>query len=123
MARLQMLGVETSQLAQAAKATIALKSAGMEEAAAIKAVAMAQAGNFQMLSRYIPALRNATSETEKAALVNDFFAKGYQQQKDELNTLSGRWTELKGRIGDALEVFGGLIACSDNLTEALAKIS
>jgi hypothetical protein len=95
----------------------------MEEAAAIKAVAMAQAGNFQMLSRYIPALRNATSETEKAALVNDFFAKGYQQQKDELNTLSGRWMELKGRIGDALEVIGGAIAGNSRLQSAIAGAS
>ena len=121
MARLRMLGVESGKLVEATKATLALKSAGMEEAAAIKAVAMAQSGNFEMLNRYIPALRNATDETQKAAIVNDFLTRGYQQQKDQLNTVGGQWAALKGRVGDVWEEFGKAIAQNDLLKNALQR--
>jgi ribosomal protein L30E len=122
-AKLKMLGVEADQLEAATKATIALGKAGMGEEQAIKAVAMARNGEFTMLQRYIPALRSANSEAEKAAIVNDFLAKGYEAQKAELDTVAGRWTELKGRIGDALENIGGAIVKSTGLNQWLAKMS
>ena len=126
MARLKMLGVETAALGDAARATIALKSVGMEEAAAAKAVAMAMQGQYTMLNRYVPALRAATSDTERAAIVNDLFSRGYQQQKDLLNTTSGAWANLKGRIGDAWEAIGETInqnaALSGWLTTAADKV-
>ena len=121
MANLKMLGVQTDALEQAAKATIALKSAGVEEAQATKMVALATAGNYTMLSRYLPALRTATSETEKAAAVNDFLSKGYKQQRDLLNTTGGAWEALRGRVGDVLEEFGKAINKSDALTGLLNR--
>lgn len=123
VASLRMLGVEADALEDAAKATIALGKAGMADEAATKAVAMARQGEFEMLNRYIPALRTAGSEQEKAAILNDFLTKGYEQQKDELDTVSGRWTELKGRIGDAMENIGGAIAQNGILTNVLTKTS
>ena len=119
--RLRMLGVNTDQLEQAAKATIALKSAGMDEAAASKAVAMAMNGEYGMLGRYLPALRSANTEAEKAQIVNDFLTRGYAQQKDELNTVAGQWGALKGRVGDAWEEIGAAIAQQGTLTEWLKK--
>ncbi len=121
MANLKMLGVQTDALEQAAKATIALKSAGVEEAQATKMVALATAGNYTMLSRYLPALRTATSETEKAAAVNDFLSKGYKQQCDLLNTTGGAWQALRGRVGDVLEEFGKAINKSDALSGLLNR--
>ena len=121
MANLKMLGVQTDALEQAAKATIALKSAGVEEAQATKMVALATAGNYTMLSRYLHALRTATSETEKAAAVNDFLSKGYKQQCDLLNTTGGAWQALRGRVGDVLEEFGKAINKSDALTGLLHR--
>jgi len=120
-ARLKMLGVGTDQLEQAAKATIALKAAGMDEAAAGKAVAQAMNGEFTMLSRYLPALKSATTEEEKAAIVNDFLTKGYATQKDALNTVAGQWGALKGRVGDAWEEVGAAIAQNGVLTDILGK--
>ena len=119
MSKLRMLGIESGLLDAAAKATIALKSAGMDEAAAIKAVAMANDGNYSALSRYIPALRSATSEAEKAAIVNQFLTDGYQQQKDSLNTVSGQWEVLKGRVGDAWEEIGKAISQNDGLMTSI----
>jgi hypothetical protein len=119
VARLKMLGVETKALGDAAKATVALAAFGMQEEAAIKAVVQAREGNFAMLERYIPALRNATTETEKAIIVNDFLNKGYQTQKDQLGTISGAWMAFKGRIGDVWEEFGALIAQGGTVTRML----
>lgn len=120
MARLRMLGVEVGALDKAAKAVIALRSAGMDEAAAVKAVAAARAGEFGMLSRYIPALKTATSEAQKADIVNAFLTKGYQQQKDALNTVGGQWKALKGRVGDVWEEVGAAIAQNETLKNGLA---
>ena len=119
MAKIRMLGVQTDKLEEAAKASLALKSIGIEEAAAQRYVALAMQGNYTMLQRYIPALRTATDEADKARIVNEFFARGYQQQKDLLNTTSGAWRNLKGRIGDALERIGEAIDKSAGIKNAL----
>lgn len=121
MARLRLLGVTTDKLAEAARGTIALKSAGLEETAASKAVAMAMQGSYDMLNRYVPALRTAKDATEKARIVNELFAKGYEQQKAVLNTTSGAWMALKGRIGDAWEEIGKAIERSFGIRDALNK--
>ena len=123
MAKMRMLGVQTSALGEAARAVVALKSVGLDEAAAQKAVANAAQGNFAMLQRYIPALKTATSEVEKATLVNDFFAKGYDQQAQQLNTVSGQWGLFKERIGDVWEEIGKAIMQNDNLRDALKRAS
>ncbi len=121
MAKMRMLGVQTSQMEEAAKAVIALKSVGLEEAAAQKAVAMALQGNYEMLNRYVPALRSATSDTEKAQIVNELFARGYEQQKELLDTVGGRWGALKGRVGDLWEEMGRAIVQNDSLKGSLDR--
>lgn len=122
MAKLKMLGVQTSKLEEAAKATIALTSVGLKGESAQRAVALAMQGNYDMLNRYIPAIRNATSEQEKAAAFNDLVSRGYEQQKDVLNTTSGAWNALKGRVGDAWEEAGKAIEQYSSLTTVLQKV-
>ena len=121
MAKMRMLGVQTKKLGEAARAVIALKSVGLEEEAAQKAVAMAMQGSYDMLNRYLPALRLTTDATEKARIVNKFFADGYKQQKDVLNTVAGQWAALKGRIGDVWEELGGAIAQNEGLMRVLRR--
>jgi hypothetical protein len=122
-ARLRMLGVQANQLEAATKATVALKSAGMEEGIATKAIAQAYMGNYTALSKYIPAVRAATTEQEKAAALNDFVAKGYEQQKSMLNTVSGQWGLLKERVGDAWEEMGKAIEQNGTLSSVIGKAS
>lgn len=122
MAKLKMLGVQTSKLEEAAKATIALSSVGLKGESAQRAVALAMQGNYDMLNRYVPAIRNATSEQEKAAAFNDLVSRGYEQQKDVLNTTSGAWNALKGRVGDAWEEAGKVIEQNSSLTTVLQKV-
>jgi len=119
MANMRMLGVRTDQMEQAAKGLIGLKSAGMEGAAAERAMAAALQGNYDMLTRYIPALRGVTDEAEKQRIVNDFLTKGYAQQKEQLNTVAGQWGALKGRVGDVWEEFGRVIAQNGAVLNAL----
>jgi len=121
MAKMRMLGVQTSKLAAAAKGVLALKAVGLQEEAAQKAVAMAMQGSYDMLNRYLPALRMTKDETEKANIVNDFFAKGYEQQKEMLETVSGQWGVLKGRIGDVWEELGRAISRNESLTRLLRR--
>lgn len=119
MANLRLLGVQSDRLEEAAKATLALKSANVNETAAAKMVALAYAGQYTMLSRYLPAIRTAKSEAEKAAAVNDFLASGYAQQRALLDTTGGAWEALKGRVGDALEEFGRAINKSEGISRML----
>jgi hypothetical protein len=120
-AKLRMLGVEVDALEAATKATVALKSAGMKETQAIRAVALARQGNYTTLQRYIPALRVASSEAEKAKIVSDFMRRGYEQQAAALDTVAGRWMAFKGRVGDALEEIGRAINKSGAIKGALHR--
>lgn len=121
MARLRLLGVHTDKLGDAAKAAIAMEAAGLQREAASKAIAMAMQGEYTMLNRYLPALRRATDEAEKARIVNDFVSKAYATQKAVLNTTSGAWKALRGRIGDALEEIGRAIDKSGGIQAALHR--
>jgi hypothetical protein len=121
-AQLKMLGVATDELEDATKATIALQSAGLKGERATRAVAAARAGDYQMLRRYIPALRQTNDAQEQAQIVNAFLEKGYKQQADQLDTVAGRTAALKGRMGDLWEAFGAGIAQSGMLADQIDGI-
>jgi hypothetical protein len=121
MANLRMLGVRTAELEKAAKATMALTAVGVREKTARRAVAAAMQGNYDRLTSYVPALRKATSEAEKAAIVNKLFAKGFQQLKDLLNTNTGAWGNFTGRVGDAMEEVGKFISRAIDLPGLLNR--
>lgn len=109
IAMLATMGVTTDKMGEAARAVQALSALNFEGSQAAKAVALAMNGNMLGFQRMIPALRNATTETEKVEAVNKVLAAGYAQQKANLNTVGGAWKALKGRIGDAREDIVGAI--------------
>lgn len=109
IAMLTTMGVTTDKMGEAARAVQALSALNFEGSQAAKAVALAMDGNMLGFQRLIPALRNATTETEKVEAVNKVLAAGYAQQKANLNTVGGAWEALKGRIGDAREDIVGAI--------------
>jgi hypothetical protein len=123
MNMLKLQGVATEKLADATKGVMALKRAGMAEEAAARAMAAATMGNFQALTRYIPALRVAADESDKLRIVNEFLARGYAATQDELDTVAGQWANLKGRVGDVWEEIGRALAQNDQLTNALKRAS
>ena len=123
MAKLRTLGVSNAEMGKAVKLTMALSKVGMREKTAFRAAADAMNGNTTALTTYIPELRQATTQTEKMAVVNNMAARGYAQLTGELDTNAGRWGELKGRIGDVLEKIGKAISGGLNLKDTLKKLS
>lgn len=119
IANLRLYGVEIENLEMAAKAVAAMTRAGMGEEQAQKAITVALKGNFDALGKYIPALRIASTEAEKAKAVNDFLTLQWEMQKKDLNTLGGSWEALKGRIGDAWETIGETIANNGNVVAGI----
>ena len=121
IAMLATMGVSVDKMGEAARAVQALSALNFEGSQAAKAVALAMNGNMLGFQRMIPALRNATTETEKVEAVNKVLAAGYAQQKANLNTVGGAWKALKGRIGDAREdIVGAIFALT---ASSLAPVS
>ena len=121
MAQIKNLGITGDALEDATKGAMGLsKALGLNMTSAARYAALALQGEYTVLQRYIPALRAAKTEGEKAAIVNDMMAKGYQQLQADLGTTAGRWGELKGRIGDTLEKIGEAIIKGANLTGVMA---
>ena len=119
MARAKALGVETNKLGECAKGVVALTDVGMSEDAARRALAQAYNGNYSALQKYIPALKDVQDETEAQTILNEFLNQGYDRSKEKLDTTSGAWNALKGRIGDAKEVIGQAIVQNSSLNDVL----
>ena len=110
MAQIRNLGVMPDKLEEATKGAIGLsKALGMNAESAARYTALALKGEMTMLQRYIPALRQATTEAEKTALVHDMMAKGFKQAQAEAETTRGGFTQLKNAAGDMAEAIGGVI--------------
>jgi hypothetical protein len=105
------MGIQNEQLNEASKGAIGLSKAfGIDLASSMKMVALANEGEFNMLARYIPALRSATTEAEKNAIVQEAMAKGFDAAKAEAETFTGRLEQLKNIQGDNLEAFGKIVS-------------
>ena len=122
MGQMSTLGVTAEKMEEAVKAQIAFTQAGMGAEQATRAAALAVQGNYDMLKRYIPALRTATDEGEQQSITQDLIRRGFQQQEDQLKTTSGAWEALKGRIGDAWEAAGEAIVKNTSLADVLTKL-
>lgn len=122
IAQLQQLGVLETQMEAATRAVYGLSAVGLEGDAAIRAVSNAMQGNFQMLTRYVPAIRNATTEQEKQAAFSKLAAVGYGVVGQKLTTVAGAYGALKGQVGELLEAIGMTIFKSGGLAGALLSI-
>jgi len=109
MATLRNLGVQGDALGTATKQAIGLaKALGLDSNAAAKYTALARQGEFTILQRYVPALRSATSEAEKQAIVTDLMNKGWKQAQESAQTTSGQIDQLANAFGDLGETIGEL---------------
>lgn len=95
---------------QAAQGAIALSKAyGMNLQAALKGVVRAQAGDYQMLQRYIPALQTASTEVEKHAIFQKALADGFEIAKAEALTGTGAIKQMQNALGDVMERIGAAL--------------
>jgi len=107
MQLLKTLGVSTSRLKAATMMTIGLAAATGRSANTMATyVAMAEQGEFTMLRRYIPALRTASTDTEKMTALTEFASRGFKIAQAQAETTSGALTQMRNAVGDVAEEIG-----------------
>jgi len=103
-------GLTSEQAQQATKDAIGLsKGFNVDLKTAIKATTLAQQGNYEMLNRHIPAVKNATTESEKAAAAQIGLANGFKVAEAEMDTTEGKIKDAKNSFGDFLEILGKVL--------------
>lgn len=111
MKQASMLGVSNDQLQDVTKAAVGLSEAtGQGLEASLRLVQRAIEGDTGALARYIPAIRNATTEEEKLAIITQTAEKGIAQKADRALTAAGSAERLSNSWGDFLEVVGEALA-------------
>jgi predicted RNA-binding protein with PIN domain len=101
MQTLTTLGVESEQLKLATQMTIGLAdSLGLGAEATARYVALALQGEYTMLRRYVPALRDAKNETEALTILTDVAAKGFEISQAKAETTSGSIERMKNALGN-----------------------
>ena len=104
-------GLTADQSKKAAQDAIGLSKAfGVDLQAAIKATTNAEQGNYDMLNRYLPAVKNAKDETEKAAIAQEQLKNAFNLATAEAETGSGTQQQYKNAIGDTQEAIGELVS-------------
>lgn len=102
------LGVSADNIKEATKLTIGLAAGlDLDVKAMMKYVALAMQGEFTMLRRYIPALRNTEDELEQMKILQDAANKGFGVEMEyAAKTASGALRQIKNMLGDVAEKFG-----------------
>jgi len=101
------MGLANDKIEEATTGALGLSKAyGIDLAGAMKMTALALQGEYMMLQRYLPELRQATTEAEKQEIVQRSMARGFKMAKAELQSVSGQFKALKGVIGDAFQAMG-----------------
>lgn len=85
------------------------KTAGLSEETALKGVALAAEGNWMALTRYIPQLKEASTQTDKMAILQREMASGFDLAKESAQSQSGQliqagnlWDDFKERVGEVM---------------------
>ena len=105
------LGVSDDKMEEATKGAIGLSKAhGLGTQQSIRYVSLAMEGHFTMLQRYIPALRTASSDAEKAAIVQKAMADGFETAKAEADNSYGAIVQYRNAAGDLKEQMGAVVA-------------
>jgi len=105
------MGVQNNEINKTTQGAIGLSKAfGMDLSGAMKLSVQATEGNYTALARYIPALKTATSDGEKQAIVQEAMAKGFKIATAEANTFSGKMDQLKNIQGDIKEEIGRTVS-------------
>lgn len=109
------LGALPSELEQMTQYAIGVsKSFGIDLTLAMRQVISAGEGNYMMLQRYLPSLRNATSEAEKATIVQKFFADAWDIANENAGNTKSVLERTTQTILDIKEVIGGTLSQAIN---------
>lgn len=104
-------GLTADESQKATKDAIGLSKAfGIDLTAAIKATTNAQQGNYDMLNRYIPAVKNAEGAIEKQEAAELAMANAFEIARAETETSIGVEIQLQNAIGDSQEIVGRYVS-------------
>ena len=107
------MGIHEEKRQEAVKGAIGLakafETAGLSQETAMKGLALAYQGEYSMLQRYIPALRNASDEMEKMTILQEAMANGFTMAQQEVHTSRGALIQYQNEVGDLKEHLGDLI--------------
>jgi len=113
------LGIHADRMRETMDIAIGLSRAlGMDLSSATRYSAMALQGEYAILQRYLPELRQVNTETEKLAILQKAAAAGMQIARDEASTATGQLRQLKTELIDIL----GEAAMQSKIPAAIAKI-
>ena len=116
----ESMGATTDESKAAAKGAIGLSKAfGISLETAMRGVILANEGQFEMLQRYIPKLRTANTDVEKAAILQKAMADGMKIATAEASTSIGKIEQLSNTWGDLQESIGKAIAESNGFKDLL----
>jgi len=115
------MGIERDRLKEATQMAIGFGAAmKMDVTSAMRYVVLAMGGNYTMMSRYLPKLRELTTDTEKMAYVTKVAANGWKIAKEELNTQP--WIRMTNAIGDLKEKVGkGMMPAITEMSKSLSE--
>jgi len=105
------MGLTADEAKEATKQAIGMSEAyGVGLETALRGTANATLGNFDALTRYLPAIKTATTDAEKAAIVNEQLAASFEVATANAKTAEGVQKQLSNTVGDLQETIGGLIS-------------
>lgn len=126
----ETLGVTGDAAKRATKNAIALQAArGISAQAAIRMTTALENGNASMLTRMLPTLRNAKTDTEKVAMAHKLLGNMFKVAEAETTSISGAYKQMQNEIGNTFEVVGefasqnlGLVSAMQFVRNALVRV-
>ena len=117
------MGVSSDKIKDATKYAIGLSKAyDLDLKSAMKMVALAFEGDFNMLQRYLPELKKLKDNTEKQAVAFKRFGEGWGIATEEAKTAEGALIQLNNIIGDFKERIGGALTDNEAFEKSIEKL-
>lgn len=105
------MGVSAENMEWVQRGAVALQEAlGINLTEATKKLAGALQGNMEPFNELIPEMRNASTESEKLAILNQKLSDYWQVAREKAETFNGALQQAKNAIGDAGEEIGKVLA-------------
>lgn len=120
----RLLGIATEQQQEATRAAIGLaESLGISVESALYKVNEAINGNANALASYIPAIRDAETESEKLALVSQAAARGLSELTDAATAGEVAINRWEAANADLVESIGGMVQPSVEVGNTMAALT
>ena len=124
MASALALGMSTSKMEKAVPAAVGLAARlNMDLSTAMRLVTRASFGQTQMLQRYGLVLGQNLTLEQKYQKVLEFGRGGLKMAREEVNTISGAFAQMRKATGEVFESIGGGLVGSGAFKEVLQGIT